>query len=130
MKKTFSTFLLLALTISYINSQTIVKLALPDNCNKAITSTESIQPNDVFKIDIRPNPNKGSFELFVKTEKLINKASINILDFNGKTVYNKSFFCNSTNFIKHLEIPGLPSGIYLLLLKSETIKASAKIVIE
>lgn len=117
------------LMANYISSQTVVKLALASNCNAINTQIESVKNNSDSKLEIFPNPNLGIFTLVVSFNNNIEKATINIYDVKGKSVYNETVFSNSNKLIKQLEIGGLLPGIYICQVKNAHQVSSTRLVI-
>lgn len=130
MKKTIIFLLFLALAKSYGNSQTVVKLLLPDNCNTNQTKVEDLNKNNGSKLELFPNPNEGSFSLNVSFKSKVDKANINIYNFMGVVVFDETIFCNSEKFIKQLYLKNLTSGIYLVIVNDAKQQVSTKLIIK
>jgi hypothetical protein len=130
MKKTFIFLLFLALAKSYGNSQTIVKLLLPDNCSTNQTIIKDLKNNNGSKLELFPNPNDGSFSLNVSFKSQIDKANISIYNSMGKIVFNEIIFCNSEKFIKQLHLQNLTAGIYLTIVKNAKQQVSSELIIK
>lgn len=92
-------------------------------------STASSLPNAIpnyLDVNVYPNPNSGSFLLDIQniTNDFI---EISILNNLGQNIYSSSV--NNTNQTKEINLPTLPSGIYILLLNTETLSTSKQIII-
>jgi hypothetical protein len=72
-----------------------------------------------------PNPNNGSFSIFLR-EKEVKDLSVNVFDVFGKLVYETKV--NQNEF--ELNIPNLPTGIYLVKLNSNSINETLKFIKE
>ena len=130
MKKSFFIFWIFLLTIGSVKSQIVVKLTLPDNCNKNVTSIENIDMNGAIELKIFPNPTQGVFEVYLKSESFINQAEIKLLDLKGKVIYKESFYCSTKNFVKKFNLTGLPSGIYILSFTNSELEYSTKLIVK
>jgi hypothetical protein len=129
MEKTIITLLLCTIA-NYGISQTIVNLALPDNCNKNVTLIEKVDTEKGSILELFPNPNTGIFTLAISFNAMIEKAAINIYDTMGKTVFTENIFSNSSKLIKQINISDLLPGIYILDVKNTKQETSIKLVIK
>ena len=120
---------IVCLATNFASSQTLVKLALPDNCNALNTNTVNLKGSNDSKIEIFPNPNLGIFTLVVSFKDNINKAIINVYDINSKSVYSETVFSNSTKLVKQLNISNLKAGNYLFEVKNVKTVSYFKLVI-
>jgi hypothetical protein len=130
MKKIIIFSLFLVVVISYGNSQTIVKLLLPDNCGSNQTIVEDIKKNIDTELELYPNPNEGSFTLKVSFKSQIDKANISIYNSLGVIVFNENIFCNSRILFKQLNLKNLSAGIYLIIIKNTKQKVSTELIIK
>jgi len=121
--------MMFCLWANYLSSQTIVKLALPNNCNFISTQVENLNNNGDSQLEIFPNPNLGIFTLVVSFNNIIEKANINVYDIKGKSVYDEIVFSNTNKLIKQLEISGLLPGIYICQVKNSYQVLSIRLVI-
>ena len=128
--KTHLLILLFCFSGVALNSQTTVILLLPDNCN---VPSEIEEPPVVISesvLKIFPNPNTGIFYLTAEFMSEIGKANIRISDFTGKVIYTESVYCDSKKLIKQINISELSPGSYVIELKSDKQKLSAKLLIK
>jgi hypothetical protein len=114
---------------NYLSSQTLVKLALPDNCNTLHTNTQTLKAENDSKLEIFPNPNFGIFTLAVSFSANIEKAVITVYDIKGKSVYTETVFSNSANLVKQLNLSILTAGVYVFEVKNAMQVLSVKLVI-
>ena len=121
--------MLFCLFSTYISSQTVVKLKLPDNCKAVITAIKDISDNAGSKIEITPNPNTGVFTLVVSLSSRIDKAVIGVYNSQGESVYNENVFSNTNKLIKELNLTGIQPGIYIFNIKNTREVISSKLVI-
>ncbi|MEM0542799.1 S8 family serine peptidase [Flavobacterium sp. j3] len=95
--------------------------------SKAVGNTNS-QENDALVINkavLFPNPNKGTFSIKL-SQKEIKDLQVIVFDILGKTVYQTKV--DQSEF--ELNVPNLPSGIFLVKLTSNTINETLKFVKE
>ncbi|MEY4904876.1 MAG: hypothetical protein RLZZ292_2691 [Bacteroidota bacterium] len=112
-----------------------VKLKSTNPCT-SITSSKDVSiilsaSNDLengIVAQIQPNPTSGEFTLSLQTERN-EDVNVTITDILGKTVFKNNYFK-----IKQLEekinLSPLPSGIYLVRLKSETGERVMKVSVQ
>lgn len=123
-------FMILFCIISnYINSQTVVKLALPDNCKAVITNVINNNEDAGSKIEITPNPSSGIITLAISFKSRIEKATLGVYDTRGKSYFIETIFCNSNKLVKQLNLTGLQPGIYIFNVKNDHEVISTKLVI-
>jgi len=97
--------------LAYVSSaQTIVKLALPDNCNAGPVQVVNESLNDVLNLELFPNPNSGIFSFDVTFKSTIDKATINVYDMIGKPIYTEAVYCNTNKLVKQLCLTKLLPG--------------------
>ncbi|MBI9069560.1 MAG: hypothetical protein JEZ09_19850, partial [Salinivirgaceae bacterium] len=87
MKQFIFSLLFMLMATGYVNSQTVVKLLLPDNCDSNTSSVSNLKPDNDFNLQVSPNPTDGKFVLNVSSTKNIGKAIINIYTQLGETIY-------------------------------------------
>ena len=121
--------IIFCLTANYLSSQTLVKLALPDNCNTLATNTQNLKADNNSKLEIFPNPNLGIFTLAVSFSTNIEKAVITVYDIKGKSVYSETVFSNSANLVKELNLGSLKAGTYVFEVKNALQVSTVKLVI-
>ena len=68
----------------------------------------NIEENNVTEFTISPNPNNGSFEIYMPN--ITYKTAIEILDLNGKTIYKNTI--NNKN--QKVNIENISRGIYII----------------
>lgn len=85
--------------------------------------------NSKFKIDVYPNPSKGSFILLMNPADVL-EMEINIFDVMGKLVFSQSV--NSALRVQNISLhTGLASGLYILkTFSSNKLLSSKKILIQ
>lgn len=120
---------MLTLLSGYMMCQTIVTLALANNCNNISTTVQTVK-NDQSKLDVFPNPTNGTFKLNVNFQTTINKAIISIFDAKGNIVYSDEIFCNSPRLVKSMNLPILRAGTYILSVKNTETEATTKLMIK
>ena len=87
MKKRLCLLIALCMTAGFINSQTLVKLKLPNNCNTLTGVENSVLANETPMLELFPNPNGGNFTLVISLKDNIDKATITVYDMTGKAIY-------------------------------------------
>lgn len=88
------------------------------NCQLGVDYFENA---DLFRV--YPNPNDGSFT--VSISKFSGKANIQVIDMNGRTVYNTD---SEFSFEKTIDIRSLQSGMYILKISGNGLNYSHKII--
>ena len=68
----------------------------------------NIEENNVTEFTISPNPNNGSFEIYMPN--ITYKTAIEILDLNGKTIYKNTI--NNKN--QKVNIENISRGVYII----------------
>ena len=129
MKKLLCLLFALCMTAGFINSQTLVKLKLPNNCNVSTGVENSVLANETPMLELFPNPNQGNFTLIISLKENIDKATITVYDMNGKTIYTETVFSNSNKLVKQLKIANMKKGTYLFEVKNARQTTSTKLVI-
>ncbi|MBI9067826.1 MAG: T9SS type A sorting domain-containing protein [Salinivirgaceae bacterium] len=130
MKQIIISILFVLTAISYVNSQTVVKLLLPDNCDSNTSSVSNLKSENDFKLQVSPNPTNGKFVLNVSSTENIGKAIINIYTQLGETIYTETVYCSSEKLAKQIHLKNLLSGIYLIKLSTETKEIATKLIIK
>lgn len=123
--------LLFALLTSFIFSQSLVKLKLPNNCNSGsiTTNTENALSDINSKLELFPNPNSGNFTLIISFNDIIDKALISVYNTDGKSIYSETVFSDSKKLVKQLHIGGLLNGTYVFEVKNAKNVSVTKLVI-
>ena len=129
MKKQLCFFIALCMTAGFINSQTLVKLKLPNNCNASTGVENTVLANETPMLELFPNPNRGNFTLIISLKDNIDKATITVYDMNGRAIYIETVFSNSNKLVKQLKIANLKKGTYLFEVKNTRQTSSTKLVI-
>ena len=129
MKKLLCFFIALCMTAGLINSQTMVRLKLPNNCNASTGVENTVLANENPQLELFPNPNGGNFTLIISLKDNIDKATITVYDMNGRAIYIETVFSNSNKLVKQLKIANLKKGTYLLEVKNTRQTSSTKLVI-
>ena len=130
MKKTLVFMLFLVMASGWVNSQTVVKLMLPDNCSANVSTVENLNTATGSTLAIFPNPNNGSFSLNVSFEDVIGQAEIRIYNSMGKTVYSEIIYCDSEKYITQLHLNNLNAGTYIFIFKNTAKEISTKLLIK
>lgn len=71
-----------------------------------------------YSIKIYPNPTSGYLKIAIHNST-IDKVEISILDISGKVFLEKTLKNQKTNFENTIDVSQIPSGMYLIKLKSE-----------
>ena len=121
--------MLLCLMATYMCSQTLVKLKLPNNCNAAPQAVDNVLADKNSNLELYPNPNSGNFTLIISFNDIIDKAIINIYDTKGKSVYKEVVFSDSNKLVKQINIGGLLAGTYIFEVKNKQQVSTTKLVI-
>lgn len=129
MKKQLCFFIALCMTAGLINSQTMVRLKLPNNCNASTGVENTVLANENPMLELFPNPNGGNFTLIISLKDNIDKATIRVYDMTGKAIYIETVFSNSNKLVKQLKIANLKKGTYLFEVKNTRQTSSTKLVI-
>jgi chitinase len=79
-------------------------------------------------VNLYPNPNNGQFSIEFATPLQNGKNEITITDLAGKLVYNKA--ASNSEILKHFELAGLKSGMYVLIIKYMEILITKKFIIK
>ena len=129
MKKLLCFFIALCMTAGLINSQTMVRLKLPNNCNASTGVENTVLANENPQLELFPNPNGGNFTLIISLKDNIDKATITVYDMNGRAIYIETVFSNSNKLVKQLKIANLKKGTYLFEVKNTRQASTTKLVI-
>ena len=129
MKKQLCFFIALCMTAGLINSQTMVRLKLPNNCNASTGVENTVLANENPMLELFPNPNGGNFTLIISLKDNIDKATITVYDMNGRAIYIETVFSNSNKLVKQLKIANLKKGTYLFEVKNTRQTSSTKLVV-
>lgn len=92
---------------------------------KFSTGTLSTKDLESKKANIYPNPSNG---LFTIEHKVFGNIKIDIIDFNGRRVYNMTDYANGY-YKKQMNLK-LPAGVYILNITSNEGENSTKIIIK
>lgn len=130
MKRIVLLILFIIVAISYGNTQNIVKFLLPDNCNASSTSVGEVNPGNNVKLELYPNPNKGSFILNLKSDTPIGEGIINIYNTMGQIIYSEKFFSEFDYYADHLNLSGIAPGIYFLSIGKGNQHVSTRLIIK
>ncbi|SDJ29451.1 Por secretion system C-terminal sorting domain-containing protein [Flavobacterium noncentrifugens] len=93
---------------------------LPPGAN-CLLGIDYFENADLFRV--YPNPNNGS--VTVSISKFSGKANIQVIDMNGRTVYNTD---TDFSFEKTIDIHALQSGMYVLKISGNGLNYSQKII--
>jgi len=119
--------------MGYVNSQTVVKLLLPDNCSANIDTT-SIVKNQIaatdFTMKVSPNPTNGKFLLNLSASDKIAKATISIYSQVGETIYTETIYCDSRKLAKQINLDNVLAGVYIIKCVTDTKETLTKLIIK
>ena len=68
----------------------------------------NIKENNLGEFNIYPNPNNGSFEIYMTNITAI--TEIEILDLNGKVIYNNTI----SNKNQNINLENISRGVYIV----------------
>lgn len=94
-----------------VSGQNVVSIPLTATTS---TSTEKINQNAGFKLF--PNPSTGMYNLEIQ-DYVSETVSIEVLDLNGRIVFNHNRFIGSGNLVQ-LQLNNLSNGVYLVRVNS------------
>lgn len=120
---------LLCLMATYLSSQTLVKLQLPNNCNAIPQAVDNVSADKSTNLELYPNPNSGNFTLIISFIDNIDKANITVYDTSGKAIYAETVYSNSNKLVKQFKIAGLKKGTYIFEVKNTKQTITTKLVI-
>lgn len=99
-------------------------VAFPAGPNCTALNTDSFEKEDLFKV--YPNPTNGL--LNIRINNFTGKASINVIDINGRTVYSN---VNSDfNVESSINLNNLSSGMYIIKVTADTTTYTEKVLIK
>ena len=130
MKRLLIGVLTMFLFSSYANSQTVVKLLLPDNCEANITKVENITIEAITNLVIAPNPNSGIFSLYANFTENIKTATIEVYSASGTLVHTEAVFCDSPKLVRQLSLTQLSPGYYFVRIITANKVLSTKLLIQ
>ena len=122
--------MLFCLMANHLNAATVVKLKLPNNCNASPSNLESLKKDKDTQLTIFPNPSSGLFTVTVSFKSEIDKATINIYDLSGKSIFSETVFSNSNKLVKKFNMANLLSGSYILDIVNSTEASSTTLLIK
>ncbi len=95
----------------------------PDSvCSGGLSIAENVATEDYYKIYVYPNPSKGFFNI----ESRNKNGEIGIYNLVGQKIYSSKI----TNYITEINLSQLPSGIYMIVVQSNNIVLSEKLIKE
>jgi len=124
--------LVISFFVFYANNaicQTVVKLALPNNCEQQTDVIDVESPKN-SKLELFPNPNEGTFTVDLNFKSNIDFATIYVLNTLGENVYFESLFCNSNRLVKQLYLINIARGTYVLTIRNEKESIYTKLIIQ
>jgi hypothetical protein len=80
-------------------------------------------------VTLTPNPNNGKFSLMLSGE-LANQYEIQLLDLQGKTLFEESIRTQGERFVKAFDFSKQAAGLYFLRLNDGASVGTLKVVIE
>jgi hypothetical protein len=126
--KKITLVLLLGVFVLSVNSQIIVPLTLPDNCNVTVGITEQLR--DITpKLTLFPNPNDGNFTATIISPKVIDNVEIVVFNSMGVECYLKKVYCNSNNLVRQVVVSDFPAGVYFIKVRSDSFNLSRSFII-
>lgn len=119
----------------YWEGEAFIKVKATNDCGESAFSEDlqifctvtGINYKTNKNISIFPNPNKGSFSIYFNDHSIRN-YDLKIVNNLGNVVYQNSEFSNKSEILR-LDLPNLQSGIYFLILKSDSKVLKEKIII-
>ncbi len=92
--------------------------------NCTALNNDSFEKEDLFKV--YPNPTNGL--LNIRINNFTGKASINVIDINGRTVYSN--VNNDFNVESSINLNNLSSGMYIIKVTADTSTYTEKVIIK
>jgi hypothetical protein len=77
------------------------------------------QVNSEIQVDVFPNPGAGTFTVRA-TEIPGSSVELTVYDLLGKPVFSQFYNTDESMFVRQFSLPQLPSGVYVMRLRSET----------
>ena len=100
-----------------------------DELNIFVDNTVGIVNNDEnFKVSVSPNPNNGEFKLEISSNEN-SSFSFKIINYQGVEMAGQKDVSAQSNYSQNFDFSELPSGIYLISIKSENRIYSKKVLI-
>lgn len=99
-------------------------VAFPPGANCTALNTDNFEKEDLFKV--YPNPTNGL--LNIRINNFTGKASINVIDINGRTVYSN--INNDFNVESSINLNNLSSGMYIIKVSADTTTYTEKLIIK
>ena len=81
-----------------------------------------------FQVSVYPNPSNGQFSVKVEVSQS-SEVQFEIVDMNGKTVYNESHPCTTGTNLKDITLQNIAPGTYLMKVKSGCNLVIEKVVV-
>lgn len=95
-----------------------------------ISGLEGVDSDNIYNISCYPNPNNGSFKLkfsSIASEQI----ELSLIDINGRVIQRELVNADAGVNQKQFELDGVPSGLYLVTLRSQfSIPKSIKLNIQ
>ena len=105
----------------------------PDSAkSNCITVQINVGVDDVGKgsaLQLYPNPNTGEFTLKGSISKT-DGAKLEIRNITGQVVYQQELHVKNGQFSEHIKLGELPSGVYVLIVKTDTGNATIRFSIK
>ncbi len=114
----------------------VLRYQTPFECNASVVTTIVVedhvltvdeQQTPIQDIRLAPVPNNGQFS--IHTNRLMGDTTIEIRSVAGQLVYREEDV-NFDTTVKNINISGIPSGIYILVLSNQEEKVDFKFVID
>lgn len=99
-------------------------VAFSPGANCTALNTDSFEKEDLF--NVYPNPTNGL--LNIRINNFTGKASINVIDINGRTVYSN--VNNDFNVESSINLNNLSSGMYIIKVTADTTTYTEKVIIK
>ena len=89
----------------------------------------STEDFDFADFKIFPNPNKGEFNIKLKTSKS-NEIKIEVYDLRGRSIYKNNYKTTDDSFNENIILNNVQAGLYILNLDNGVKKIAKKIIVE
>ncbi|PLX04931.1 MAG: hypothetical protein C0595_01415, partial [Marinilabiliales bacterium] len=87
-----------------------------------------VNNDENFKVSVSPNPNNGEFKLEISSNEN-SSFSLKIINYQGVEMAGQKDVSAQSNYSQNFDFSELPSGIYLISIKSENRIYSKKVLI-
>ncbi len=126
--KKITLVLLLGVFVLSVNSQIIIPLTLPNNCNVPNGITEQFV-DLIPKLTLFPNPNDGNFTATIISPNVIDNVELVVFNSLGVECCLKKVYCNSKNLVRQVVVSDFPAGVYFIKVRSDRFNLSSSFII-